>query len=167
MCGRKKRITWTAVAGKNNWVDWNSFSPKVPRPACVRVIDTATFGPWLQRWALVSDGEAVITLGSRLLPVRFGDAPAMLKIELDADEQYGNRLMTWWDGDGATQVLAHHEDGLHAGCLSGVRVFGRRFIANVLHALVAFSTIADWIHRVIYTHQLRHRECFRITDDRP
>ncbi|OOH78021.1 hypothetical protein BK673_23920 [Pseudomonas fluorescens] len=40
-------------------------------------------------------------------------------------------------------------------------------MANVLHALVAFTTIADWIHCVIYTHQLRHRECFRITDDRP
>jgi hypothetical protein len=40
-------------------------------------------------------------------------------------------------------------------------------MANVLHALVAFTTIADWIQWVIYTHQLRHRECFRITDDRP
>ena len=129
--------------------------------------DTATFGPWLQRWALVPDGEPVTTPGSRLEPVRFGDAPAMLEIALDADEQYGNRLMAWWDGDGAAQVLAHHDDGLQAGCLSGVRVFGRTSIANVLHALVAFSTIADWIHRVIYTHQLRHRECFRITDDRP
>ncbi|PTC17237.1 hypothetical protein C0J26_25330 [Pseudomonas baetica] len=40
-------------------------------------------------------------------------------------------------------------------------------MANVLHAMVAMSTIADWIHHVIYTHQLKHRECFRITDDRP
>ena len=40
-------------------------------------------------------------------------------------------------------------------------------MANVLHAMVAMSTIADWIPRLIYTHQLRHRECFRITDDRP
>jgi hypothetical protein len=40
-------------------------------------------------------------------------------------------------------------------------------MANVLHALVAFTTITDWIHCVIYTHQLRHRECFRIKDDRP
>lgn len=40
-------------------------------------------------------------------------------------------------------------------------------MANVLHALIAFTTIADWIHSVIYTHQLRRRECFRIMDDRP
>ncbi|WP_331691615.1 aminoglycoside phosphotransferase family protein [Pseudomonas sp. ZY71] len=70
------------------------------------------FEPWLRRWALVPDGAPIITPGSRLLPVRLNDRPAMLKVALDVDEKYGNRLMTWWDGDGAAQVLAHHEDGL-------------------------------------------------------
>ncbi|WP_085584648.1 MULTISPECIES: aminoglycoside phosphotransferase family protein [unclassified Pseudomonas] len=70
------------------------------------------FGPWLQRWALVPDGEPVITLGSRLLPVRQGDAPAMLKVAVDAEEKFGNLLMTWWDGEGAARVIAHHGDGL-------------------------------------------------------
>lgn len=70
------------------------------------------FEPWLKRWALVPDGAPKITPGSRLLPVRLNDRPAMLKVALDVDEKYGNRLMTWWDGDGAAQVLAHHEDGL-------------------------------------------------------
>jgi streptomycin 6-kinase len=70
------------------------------------------FEPWLKRWALVPDGAPIITPGSRLLPVRLNDRPAMLKVALDVDEKYGNRLMTWWDGDGAAQVLAHHEDGL-------------------------------------------------------
>lgn len=40
-------------------------------------------------------------------------------------------------------------------------------MANVLHAMVAITTIVDWIHHVIYTHQLKHREYFRIKDDRP
>lgn len=70
------------------------------------------FQPWLKRWGLVTDGVPIITQGSRLLPVRLNDIPAMLKVALDVDEKYGNRLMTWWDGDGAAQVLAHHEDGL-------------------------------------------------------
>lgn len=70
------------------------------------------FEPWLKRWALVPDGAPIITPGSRLLPVRLNDRPAMLKVALDVDEKYGNRLMSWWDGDGAAQVLAHHEDGL-------------------------------------------------------
>ena len=70
------------------------------------------FEPWLKRWALVPDGAPIITPGSRLLPVRVNDRPAMLKVALDVDEKYGNRLMTWWDGDGAARVLAHHEDGL-------------------------------------------------------
>jgi streptomycin 6-kinase len=70
------------------------------------------FQPWLKRWSLIPDGTPIITPGSRLLPVRLNDRPAMLKVALDVDEKYGNRLMTWWDGDGAAQVLAHHEDGL-------------------------------------------------------
>ncbi|PRB46553.1 3'-kinase [Pseudomonas sp. MYb2] len=70
------------------------------------------FEPWLTRWSLVTDGAPIITPGSRLLPVRLGATPAMLKVAMDNDEKHGNRLMTWWDGDGAAQVLAHHEDGL-------------------------------------------------------
>ncbi|MDR9862223.1 streptomycin 6-kinase [Pseudomonas baetica] len=70
------------------------------------------FEPWLQRWALVADGAPLITPGSRLLPVRLGDTPAMLKIALDIDEKHGNQLMAWWEGNGAAQVLALHEDGL-------------------------------------------------------
>jgi len=90
------------------------------------VTDCAIFEPWLQRWALVPDGEPIITPGSRLLPVRFGDTPAMLKVALDTDEQFGNRLMTWWDGEGAAQVLAHHEEGLLLE-----RAMGRRSLMHM------------------------------------
>lgn len=52
------------------------------------------FATYLERWRLLPDGEAIITPGSRLLPVRLEDgAPAMLKLALDEDEQGGNRLM--------------------------------------------------------------------------
>jgi streptomycin 6-kinase len=84
------------------------------------------FEPWLERWALVPDGAPIITSGSRLLPVRLNDTPAMLKIALDVDEKYGNRLMTWWEGDGAAQVLAHHEDGLLME-----RAMGRRSLMHM------------------------------------
>lgn len=70
------------------------------------------FEPWLKRWSLIADGAPIITPGSRLLPVRMGDTPAMLKLAEDAEEKYGNLLMTWWDGEGAARVLAHHGDGL-------------------------------------------------------
>ncbi|MHC8395869.1 aminoglycoside phosphotransferase family protein [Pseudomonas sp. LB3P93] len=70
------------------------------------------FEPWLKRWALVPDGEPIITPGSRLLPVRMGNSPAMLKIAVDAEEKFGNLLMTWWDGEGAARVYAHHGDAL-------------------------------------------------------
>jgi streptomycin 6-kinase len=70
------------------------------------------FETWLKRWALVADGEPIITPGSRLLPVRMGDLPAMLKVAVDAEEKFGNLLMTWWDGEGAARVYAHHGDAL-------------------------------------------------------
>lgn len=90
------------------------------------VADSAMFEPWLKRWALVPDGAAIITPGSRLLPVRLGDTPAMLKLADDAEEKYGNLLMTWWDGEGAARVLAHHEDGLLME-----RAMGRRSLMHM------------------------------------
>lgn len=70
------------------------------------------FEPWLKRWMLVPDGMPIITSGSRLLPVRMADVPAMLKVAVDAEEKFGNLLMTWWDGEGAAQVFAQYGDGL-------------------------------------------------------
>ncbi|MFJ2329874.1 aminoglycoside phosphotransferase family protein [Pseudomonas sp. NPDC087690] len=84
------------------------------------------FEPWLTRWSLVTDGAPIITPGSRLLPVRLGATPAMLKVAMDNDEKHGNRLMTWWDGDGAAQVLARHEDGLLME-----RAMGRRSLMHM------------------------------------
>ncbi|KOX99321.1 aminoglycoside phosphotransferase family protein [Pseudomonas nunensis] len=84
------------------------------------------FEPWLKRWALVPDGEPIITPGSRLLPVRMGEVPAMLKVAMDAEEKFGNLLMTWWDGEGAAQVFAHHGDGLLME-----RAMGRRSLMNM------------------------------------
>ncbi|MCF5704030.1 aminoglycoside phosphotransferase family protein [Pseudomonas syringae] len=84
------------------------------------------FQPWLTRWSLVTDGAPIITPGSRLLPVRLGATPAMLKVAMDNDEKHGNRLVTWWGGDGAARVLAHHEDGLLME-----RAMGRRSLMHM------------------------------------
>ena len=70
------------------------------------------FDPYLKQWNLRADGEPIITPGSRLLQVRQGATPGMLKVALDDDEKFGNLLMTWWDGDGAAQVYAHAGDAL-------------------------------------------------------
>lgn len=57
---------------------------------CIKEADAGMFEPWLTRWALVPDGEPIITPGGRLLPVRRGDVPAMLKVAVDAEEKFGN-----------------------------------------------------------------------------
>jgi streptomycin 6-kinase len=70
------------------------------------------FDAYLDRWGLVPDGPPVVTHSSRLLPVRQGNAPAMLKIAVAAEEKFGGLLMRWWDGDGAAKVLAADGDAL-------------------------------------------------------
>jgi streptomycin 6-kinase len=70
------------------------------------------FEKYLERWQLAPDGDPIITRGSRLLPVRVGGVPAMLKIALDAEEKFGGALMSWWGGEGAARVFAHEEDAL-------------------------------------------------------
>jgi len=70
------------------------------------------FDDHLARWGLALDGEPIITHSSRLLPVRRGGEPAMLKVATEAEERWGAALMVWWDGDGAVRVLAHEGDAL-------------------------------------------------------
>jgi streptomycin 6-kinase len=65
------------------------------------------FDYYLARWGLTPDGAPIITHSSRLLPVRCGEAPAMLKIAVEAEERRGAALMVWWNGEGAARVLAH------------------------------------------------------------
>jgi streptomycin 6-kinase len=65
------------------------------------------FGDYLKRWELTPDGEPIITRTSRLLPCVFDGAPVMLKIALVDEERIGGRLMTWWGGRGAAQVVMH------------------------------------------------------------
>lgn len=69
------------------------------------------FEPYLKQWDLAIDGEALNTPSGALLPVRQRGVPAMLKIAHVAEEQAGNRLMAWWNGDGAAPVLACSADG--------------------------------------------------------
>jgi streptomycin 6-kinase len=70
------------------------------------------FGDYLERWGLTPDGEPIVTPTSRLLPVRAGGVPAMLKIAVLDEERLGNLLMTWWNGHGAPRVLAHGDEAI-------------------------------------------------------
>jgi streptomycin 6-kinase len=70
------------------------------------------FGDYLERWQLTPDGEPILTRSSRLLPVRSGDVPAMLKIALIDEERIGGMLMKWWSGRGAARVMEHDEDAI-------------------------------------------------------
>jgi streptomycin 6-kinase len=70
------------------------------------------FSDYLERWELTRDGEPIITPTSRLLPVRSGGVPAMLKIAVHDEEKLGGLVMNWWDGQGAARVLAYGADAL-------------------------------------------------------
>lgn len=71
-----------------------------------------SFAGWLDRWGLTPDGEPITTLVARLLPVRHGDVPAMLKISSLDEERNAGALLSSWDGDGAARVLAHDGEAL-------------------------------------------------------
>jgi streptomycin 6-kinase len=70
------------------------------------------FREYLRRWNLTTDGSAVMTPTSALLPVLWGNVPAMLKVAVLDEEKLGNQLMIWWNGDGAARLLAHAEDAI-------------------------------------------------------
>jgi streptomycin 6-kinase len=71
-----------------------------------------TFDDYIARWNLIPDGAPIVTRSSFLLPVRFNDRPAMLKVAVEDEERRGNRQMTWWNGDGAARVFAQEDDAL-------------------------------------------------------
>jgi streptomycin 6-kinase len=79
------------------------------------------FQPWLSRWGLVPEGEAICTHSSLLLPVQRDGVPAMLKIATAEEEINGAHLMAWYAGSGAARVLAHEGPGLLLERLSGQR----------------------------------------------
>jgi streptomycin 6-kinase len=70
------------------------------------------FEPWLERWGLMRDGEAIVTPASDLLPVLRGGQAAMLKVSHEEEERWGWLVLDWWDGEGAVRVLAHEGDGV-------------------------------------------------------
>jgi streptomycin 6-kinase len=79
------------------------------------------FAPWLARWRLTRDGEAIATHSSRLLPVIAAGAPAMLKIATHAEEQRGGMLMVWWGAAGAARVLRRQGQAILLERLTGAR----------------------------------------------
>jgi streptomycin 6-kinase len=68
-------------------------------------IDMALFDPWLERWGLTPDGDPISGTWAKLLPVKRGDQPAMLKAAMTREERHGLDLLAWYHGDGAVKIL--------------------------------------------------------------
>ena len=76
---------------------------------------------YLALWNLKPDGDPVVTIGARLLPVRRNGDAAMLKIATESEEKFGGVLMAWWDGHGAARVLAMDGDAILLDRAQGAR----------------------------------------------
>jgi len=112
----------------------------------------AVFQPWLSRWRLAPDGEAIVTHSSLLLPVRKGTVPAMLKIAIVEEEVRGANLMAWYAGDGAARVLAHE-----APCILLERLRGQPSLLDMERSgrwREATTIICDVVGKL---HAERHR----------
>lgn len=88
--------------------------------------EAASLDPWLARWGLTPDGPDFATHHARLMPVRQGARPAMLKLTRQKDEIRGAEIMEWWAGNGAAPVLAR--DG---GALLLARAEGARTLSDM------------------------------------
>lgn len=88
------------------WGGRAGYHPPVP------AAEPDLFAAYLTRWGLVPDGAPIVTRAARLLPVRRGDEPAMLKVATDPDERHGHILLRWWAGDGAARLLAADDTAL-------------------------------------------------------
>jgi streptomycin 6-kinase len=84
------------------------------------------FEIYIKRWALIPDGEPIVTHSSRLLPALRNGEPAMLKIAIEPEEKWGAGLMVWWDGDGAARVIEHADDAVLLE-----RATGKRSLVNM------------------------------------
>lgn len=67
---------------------------------------------WLNRWQLQPDGEEIVTSTSHLVPVRYANSPAMLKVSFAKEEVRGANLMVWWNGNSAARVYRHEGPAL-------------------------------------------------------
>jgi streptomycin 6-kinase len=68
--------------------------------------------PYVDLWQLRPDGEVIVTPAARLLPVRRGTVPAMLKVVTLEEAKRGSDLLAWWDGQGAARVYERDRDAI-------------------------------------------------------
>jgi streptomycin 6-kinase len=72
-----------------------------------------TFDKFLLLWDLKSEGVPIETHSSWLLPVRRGDAAAMLKLmKASSDERNAAALLRYCDGDGAVRLYEVQDNAL-------------------------------------------------------
>jgi len=76
---------------------------------------------YVKRWNLTPDGDPFRTHSSDLLPVRYGDEAAMLKIARSQEERTGNAVMVWWNGAGAARVFQHDAEAVLLERVEGER----------------------------------------------
>lgn len=113
------------------------------------VVELGDFAPWLSRWALTPDGDPFETpdVGSKLLPVRRGDIPAMLKLGPSEDERRGSVVMAWWDGGGAAPVLAHDDTALLMSRAEGKRTLAQTAQTDDAGATRIICGVVAELHR--------------------
>jgi streptomycin 6-kinase len=81
--------------------------------------------PRIAQWRLTPDGPAFSTASSVLQPVLFEGCEAFLKVATVDEERAGGRLMVWWAGRGAAEVLTADGDALVIARATGSRALAR------------------------------------------
>jgi streptomycin 6-kinase len=139
-----------------------------------RLASNSDLNSYIERWALIPDGDPIVTHSSRLLPVLRGGEPAMLKITTEPEEKWGAGLMIWWGGVGAARVIEHGDDAILLERATGNRSLAdmaehgaddeaSRIICNVVATLHASRSspppdlipLTNWFHALMAAHEGR------------
>jgi streptomycin 6-kinase len=75
----------------------------------------------LVAWGAVPTGETWSTGSSDLAAGALDGLPVVVKVARIEEERRGNRLMTWWSGQGGLPVVAHDDDALLMQRATGAR----------------------------------------------
>lgn len=109
--------------------------------------DQAIFAPWLSCWAVIQDGDVIVGPNSRLLPVRRGAEPLMLKAAMHPREVRAGGYLRWLGGSGAVAVLEQAEDAMLMERATGTRsLAGEDAAGDEAGALTALCDVAAALH---------------------
>lgn len=109
------------------------------------------FSEYFNFWELAVDGPFIETPRAMLLPVIWHDRPAMLKVSASLEERQGYDLLEWWNGKGASKILARSGAAILMERATGMRSLAE--LSRTGHDEEACAIICGVVARLHEAHR--------------